>query len=505
MQCRSVQAAQPIVQTHRSNSRCANEPQEPEPETAGVVAAGVIDPASAALVEAEISLDGQNCACCELDKKLPTKNCDLNSNIECLKYEELCDFITTPVPFPAYIPGRLAYTLNPPLNVPSCQKVVYPPTPAENQRLPINNRIVLVVGGSKGLGKAIAEYLSGQGFTVIATSRHPHCYDALPANANYKLSSVPLDIRSEDSVKNFFKRIVRPLGKLNAVLNLPGLHWFGPLSGATAQDYENAIQLKVVGYHRVAYYAIPYLRVEPNGRLISFSSIAGGESYISLFQGAYNVSNHAISMWNDNLMVEERILYATNAIENPITFTAVQPQVINSTIGLHQNYIATDPDLKVYTDAAHLFIATAQSGGGQPLGILTDSQAFVAEQIFDILVAIQPGVRYILGNPDGGVYITIPGVPTPILLSWATIVGIYNEASPDAVIAEIIGRTATPTLPATPPGGSIAEQLYNPGSIGDYQFYLKSLYCGTPAATVAGKQKNAIKGNAFDSLARHFQ
>lgn len=413
------------------HTRCSKLPQPPNPT----------DP--------QLSLEGENCSCCYIKKDLRSVSQNLNSNLECLDYKNLCQFLGTPVTAPVLDESKLFFTPNPFLDVPPCQKVIYPPEVPFNQRLNPAGRIVLIIGGAKGLGKATAEYLSQKGFTVIATSRHPDCYEPLPPTAGYTLSKVPLDVRSEKSVKKFFDKVIKPIGKLNVMINFAGTHWVGPLSGTSAKEYDNCLQLKVIGSQRCFIHALPYLRQEPNSRLISLSSVAGGENFFSIMQGGYAVSNHALCMWNDCLMIEERILYASNAISNPITFTVVEPQLILSTIGVYEDYIPSQcqPVIKTYTELTHLFIGALQSGLGGSVGFVADPQFFVTHQIFNILVAPQPGVRYIVGNPD-------TTIPTNIgQLTWAQFTQVFNTLSQDAAINALLslgpgtlGSTATINL-----------------------------------------------------------
>lgn len=238
----------------------------------------------------------------------------------------------------------------------------------------------------------------------------------------------------------------KPIGKLNAMINFAGVHWAGPLHGASAEDYNNALQLKVVGLHRCAIHAIPCLRKEPNSAVISLSSGAGGENFIGTFLGAYNVSNHAVCMWNDNMMIEERILYATGAVNNPITFTAVEPQTILSTIGTYVIYTPSSCQSidKTFTELTHIVLSAAQSGLGGPIGLPPVDQSFVAEDIFKILVAPQPGLRYTLGDPD-----TL--IPTSLgSVNFAQLTQILNAISQDDAInalldsqIPVLGSTAT--------------------------------------------------------------
>ncbi len=425
-------------------------------------------------LDPQLSLEGENCTCCYLSEKMLTPKHDLNSNIECFCYKKLCKFLSKPINFPAIDQNKLFFASNPALVVPACQKVVYPPDVPVNDQLDPTDKVVLIIGGAKGLGKATAEYLSQNGFTVIATSSHPDCYESLPCTAGYTLSKVPLDVRSDESVKNFFKKVIKPIGKLNAMINFAGVHWVGPLSGATSKDYENCLQLKVIGSQRCLENALPYLRVEPNSRVISLSSIAGGENFISLFQGGYNVSNHALCMWNDCLMQEERMLYATNAITNPITFTAVEPQIILSTIGTYEDYVPSKPVNEVYTNAAHILIAANQSGVTDFIGVVADPQSFVAEQIFSILVAPQPGVRYILGNPAN----TVPTTIGP--LTWPEIIQVYNTISPDDVINTSLSTYVT---------------IYTSPLLNALREGLQEVYCnsGSSQAQVKNKRPPAPK------------
>lgn len=299
--------------------------------------------------------------------------------------------------------------VDPPVNPLPAAKCAYPPVPVDP--IPVANRRVLVIGGAKGIGKVTAQYLSERGFNVIATSSHLDCYLPLPPGTKYTLSQQALDVRTESCVNDFFDKVIRPLGSLDAMIFLPGIHGGGLLHDYTGDDLRNASEVKIFGFQRCAKAAIPYLRNGINPRVLCVSSIGGGESYFGFGDPAYAIAYHAIVMQNDNLMLEERILYGSNQISNPITFTIVEGQPIKSTIGLYQLLKSSSRNIDDrWVNYSMTFFGALQSNGLASFGVPVSEPIYAAIDFYNILIAKQPAVRYLMGDP----LLTIPGPTGPL-------------------------------------------------------------------------------------------
>lgn len=385
-----------------------------------------------------LNLDGENCLSCYANRTLLTKPSDLNSVLVSLTNPQLKTFLTTPLVLPTCDANKAQYVVDPPVTPLPAAKCAFPPVPPSP--IPVGNRRVLIVGGAKGLGKATAQYLSANGFNVIATSSHPDCYPPLPPGTRYVLSKQALDVRLESCVNEFFDRVIRPLGSLDAMLFFPGVQG-AFLHESTGDDLRNMLELKLFGFQRCAKAAIPYLRNGVNPRVISFSSVGGGESYFVFSNAGYTISNHALVMLNDNLMLEERILYGCNQITNPITFSVVEPEVILSTIALYQEFKPSNVDLNnIWLDFSLSLFGCAQAGGLASLGFPAYDPIYVAQDMYNILVAPQPAVRYLVGNPSG----VIPGPTGP--LSYPEWLQYVNTVSQDELISSYIIPSFAPFI-----------------------------------------------------------
>lgn len=406
-------------------------------------------------INPDLSMEGINCMACYGKQVLQGKSTDLNSNIENMSHKELCKFLSTPQVVPQIDLTKLAYVPNPSIDPLPGAKVVYPPEVPLNDRIPPNGKVVLVVGGAKNIGKGIAEKLSAEGFTVIATSSHPDCYARLPRGTKYVLSKVPLDVRSTDNVKHFFDTVIKPIGSLYGMICLPGLHWMGPMSKTSGEDLSNYLNVKLIGSQRCVKEGLPYLRKVSCSKVLFFASVANGENMFTPFLSGYNISNRALVSLNDNLMAEERILYAMGLIESPVSFSAIEPSYILSTIGTYMLGYPTDGKDEITTKCEHMILSYAQSG----LSVLTpaDPVSLVAAQIFNILSAPQPGVRYIVGDPNN--------------TSWMLLMQTANTESQDFVINNI-------AVPNT--AQLMTTEQYNMMRLALLQLYCSNGKCTSP-------------------------
>lgn len=364
-----------------------------------------------------VSLDGMNCIHCYDEKRLCGPGTDLNANLTSFNFNEFHEFLNTPVNMPPINGDKARFTPNPKMEVPPCQKLDYPPEVPLHDQLPIVGKIILIVGGAKGLGKSLAEFLTSKGAYVIATSRHPDCYEG---PFSYNLSKVPLDIRQDSSVECFFNKVIRPLGKLNAVIVVAGIHQASPITKTTPNDFSNMLQLKPIGYQRVLYASVPYLRMEPNSRFIANG---GTDQYFLLpYAAVYSASNAFLDNWISTAMIEERLMYGTGQINNPISYSLLLPVVFATSLGEYEQWTSSkvpisDPPVK----ASVIFWNNTTLG----MGIVNHASPHIyyTDAVFRILVAPQPGTQYAAYDPAfrlqiGDKEVTFP--QSAILLNSAT-------------------------------------------------------------------------------------
>lgn len=335
-----------------------------------------------------VSLDGQNCICCFEHRPIEYEFESNSRNKPCQDYNEMCESFSAPLDYPPIVdPSKLTITPNPPLAIPLGQKIIFPPVVPNP--LSVAGKTAVVIGASRGNGKAVAERLVAEGLNVIGTSRHPECY-----STEFDYPLLKLDIRTECAVKAFFEKTVpHYFTRIDVLVNVAGVAWRGPLAEATGDDLLNSMNLLVAGYHRCAHYALPSMRHSNQTRIISFGSMAA-YALTTYASGGYSISKLALQKWNDVMQIEELMKKAQNLVTLGPTFSLVEPFFVQTTIGLFEHFQAStlSPEDPLVRGAVF------QQGIDQSVNPARPT-SLVGEAIFRIVVAPQPGVRYAIIEP----------------------------------------------------------------------------------------------------------
>ena len=128
------------------------------------------------------------------------------------------------------------------------------------------SRVVLVTGGNRGLGLAIAQAFAARGDRVAVTSRSEPVEGFL---------TVKCDVTSTDEVDAAFKEIEEQLGDVEVVVANAGVTRDGLSMKMTDEAFSSVLDANLTGAFRVARRAIPKMMRARSGRLIFMSSVAG--------------------------------------------------------------------------------------------------------------------------------------------------------------------------------------------------------------------------------------
>jgi NAD(P)-dependent dehydrogenase (short-subunit alcohol dehydrogenase family) len=149
-------------------------------------------------------------------------------------------------------------------------------------------RVVLVTGGSSGIGKACADLLPVYGFKVIPASRyHPE---------------FPLDVTNDSSVDRLITEIIEKEGRIDAVVNNAGIVIAGAVEDTTPEEALRQLDTNLLGVLRVTRAVLPYIRRQGSGNIINIGSI-GGLLAIP-YQGIYSASKFALEGLTESLRLE---------------------------------------------------------------------------------------------------------------------------------------------------------------------------------------------------------
>ena len=155
----------------------------------------------------------------------------------------------------------------------------------------------LITGCSSGFGLATAKLFLARGWDVIATMRTP---DATLFPENDRLTMLPLDITSEDSITH----VVNKAGAIDLLVNNAG---FGAPVPVELTDLTTAQQLmntNVLGTLSLTQAFLPLMREKKSGVIINVSSSVTTKA-IPLI-GLYRASKAALNAWSESLAIEVR-------------------------------------------------------------------------------------------------------------------------------------------------------------------------------------------------------
>ncbi len=158
------------------------------------------------------------------------------------------------------------------------------------------SKVVLITGGSSGIGKAVGEFLLEKGFTVYGTSRNP---DRV-ANSLFPL--LTLDVRNADSIQKAIAEIIEKSGRVDVVINNAGVGITGPIEETPIEEIKNNFETNLFGPIEIMKAVLPAMRSQKSGLIINITSIAG---YMGLpYRGVYSSSKAALEIISESISME---------------------------------------------------------------------------------------------------------------------------------------------------------------------------------------------------------
>ena len=162
------------------------------------------------------------------------------------------------------------------------------------------NKVVLITGTSSGIGRAAAETLAKHRYQVIATMRDSSGKNrpaatyliSLAEREGYDLQVLEMDVTSDASVNRAVEQALRRFGRIDVVINNAGIAGVGITEGFTIGQFQQVLDVNLLGPIRVNRAVLPAMRRQQSGLLIHVSS-AAGRAVLPGF-AAYSASKFAL-------------------------------------------------------------------------------------------------------------------------------------------------------------------------------------------------------------------
>jgi short-subunit dehydrogenase len=161
----------------------------------------------------------------------------------------------------------------------------------------MEQKVVLITGGSSGIGKSIGIYLKAKGHKVYGTTRDTGKY---PDFGHFNL--LELDVRNTNTIDEAIANLMEKEGRLDVLINNAGVGITGPIEETPHEEILNAFETNFNGPLHMIKAILPQMRKQGNGLIINTTSIAG---YMGLpYRGIYSATKGALAMTTEALRME---------------------------------------------------------------------------------------------------------------------------------------------------------------------------------------------------------
>jgi NADP-dependent 3-hydroxy acid dehydrogenase YdfG len=188
----------------------------------------------------------------------------------------------------------------------------------------LNGTVALVTGASSGIGAAAAAALAAQGAAVALAARRRDRLQSLAAGIRDQGGTalvLECDVTDEQQAAGAVQRTVAELGRLDTLINNAGVMLLGPVAGAPLPEWQQMVELNVLGLLYCAHAALPHLlRAAGSGPrqvadMVNVSSVAGRAARNG--SGVYSLTKHGIGAFSESLRQEVTGQYVRVCLVEP--------------------------------------------------------------------------------------------------------------------------------------------------------------------------------------------
>jgi 3-oxoacyl-[acyl-carrier protein] reductase len=170
---------------------------------------------------------------------------------------------------------------------------------------PLSGKIAVVTGGTRGIGRAIAERLLREGCRVAVCGRKQESVDRAVAEMGPlgRVAGFAADVTRVDAVRKFFTAVDREFGALNILVNNAGEGVFRKVAEMTDQDWLRNIELNLNGAFYCSREALARFAGD-GGFIVNISSLAGKNAFSG--GAGYNASKFGLNGFTEAMMLDHR-------------------------------------------------------------------------------------------------------------------------------------------------------------------------------------------------------
>jgi len=250
-------------------------------------------------------------------------------------------------------------------------------------------KVILITGGSSGIGKAIGEYLHARDYVVYGTSRSPakHLHTV-------PFSLLKLDVTQLSAIQTVIYEIIKLEGKIDVLINNAGVGITGPIEETPSEEIKNAFETNLYGPLHLIKAVLPHMRVQGSGHIINITSIAG---YMGLpYRGIYSATKGALETVTEAYRMEVKQFgvqmtnvapgdFATNIAAGryhaPVLENSPYKSAYGTTLAMIDKHVDAGSDPSQMAKAVHRIIETSKPKIHYKVGAMLQKFSIVLKRI----------------------------------------------------------------------------------------------------------------------------
>jgi NAD(P)-dependent dehydrogenase (short-subunit alcohol dehydrogenase family) len=172
-------------------------------------------------------------------------------------------------------------------------------------RYPLRDKVVVISGGSRGLGLVLARYVCARGGNVALIARDPE--ELARAKADLAphgsvVLTIESDLLDSEQIRSAVRRIIDRFSKIDILINNAGIIEVGPLEHMRPEDFDRAMRLHFWAPFELISQIVPEMRIWGGGRIVNISSIGGKIAVPHM--ASYSASKFALTGLSDAVRAE---------------------------------------------------------------------------------------------------------------------------------------------------------------------------------------------------------